>query len=70
MIESSSPWAQFNPYGASITNLSVKDISGVERDIMLGYDNAYYYKLIRFTPITAERSGVCKNSSFVIDAVT
>jgi aldose 1-epimerase len=36
--------AQFIPYGASITNLFIKDTHGVERDIVLGYDNASYYE--------------------------
>ena len=35
--------AQFIPYGASLTNLFVKDAFGVERDIVLGYDNATAY---------------------------
>ena len=35
--------AQFIPYGASITNLFINDTSGVERDIVLGFDNATYY---------------------------
>lgn len=35
--------AQFIPYGASITNLFVKDKHGIERDIVLGWDNASYY---------------------------
>ena len=37
--------AQFIPYGASITNLFVKDRNGVERDIVLGFDNASYYSV-------------------------
>jgi aldose 1-epimerase len=39
--------AQFIPYGASITNLFVNDSRGVERDIVLGYDNARDYELDR-----------------------
>lgn len=35
--------AQFIPYGASLTNLFINDTNGVERDIVLGYDNATYY---------------------------
>jgi hypothetical protein len=35
--------AQFIPYGASLTNLFIKDAGGFERDIVLGYDNATAY---------------------------
>jgi aldose 1-epimerase len=35
--------AQFIPYGASLTNLFINDTNGVERDVVLGYDNATYY---------------------------
>lgn len=35
--------AQFIPYGASLTNLFINDTNGIERDIVLGYDNATYY---------------------------
>ncbi|KAF2834663.1 aldose 1-epimeras-like protein [Patellaria atrata CBS 101060] len=35
--------AQFIPYGASLTNLFVKDKNGVDRDIVLGYDNTSFY---------------------------
>lgn len=36
---------QFVPYGASITNLFINDTIGVERDIVLGFDNATYYPI-------------------------
>jgi hypothetical protein len=35
--------AQYVPYGASISNLFVNDTNGIERDIVLGWDNATYY---------------------------
>lgn len=35
--------ATFIPYGASISNLFLNDSRGVERDIVLGFDNATYY---------------------------
>lgn len=35
--------AQFIPYGASISNLFIKDKRGIERDIVLGWDNASSY---------------------------
>jgi len=34
---------QFIPYGASITNLFINDTNGIERDVVLGYDNSSYY---------------------------
>lgn len=37
--------AQFIPYGASLTNLFVNDTKGIERDIVLGFDNATHYTL-------------------------
>ena len=41
---------QFIPYGASITNLFVLDKHGVERDIVLGFDNASHYSVDKFHP--------------------
>jgi len=38
--------ANFIPYGASISNLFINDTSGVERDIVGGFDNATYYGLV------------------------
>ena len=35
--------AQFIPYGATLTNLFVKDKNGKDVDVVLGYDNASYY---------------------------
>lgn len=35
--------AKFIPYSAAITNLIVADRDGIERDIILGYDNASFY---------------------------
>ncbi|KAK0647990.1 galactose mutarotase-like domain-containing protein [Cercophora newfieldiana] len=35
--------AQFIPYGATLTNLFVKDKNGNEIDVVLGYDDAAYY---------------------------
>jgi aldose 1-epimerase len=37
--------ANFIPYGASISNLFINDTNGVERDIVLGFDNATYYSI-------------------------
>lgn len=35
----------FIPYGASIANLFINDTNGIERDIVLGFDNASYYEI-------------------------
>ncbi|KAK3938888.1 galactose mutarotase-like domain-containing protein [Diplogelasinospora grovesii] len=35
--------AQFIPYGATLTNLFVKDKNGKDIDVVLGYDDAAYY---------------------------
>lgn len=42
--------ANFIPYGASISNLFITDVHGVERDIVLGFDNASYYTIDRQHP--------------------
>ncbi|KAI1497441.1 galactose mutarotase-like domain-containing protein [Biscogniauxia marginata] len=42
-IESLGIRAQFIPYGATLTNLFVKDKNGEEVDVVLGYDNIDYY---------------------------
>jgi aldose 1-epimerase len=43
-LEAEGIRAQFIPYGASITNLFINDTNGVERDIVLGFDNATAYE--------------------------
>lgn len=35
--------AQFIPYGATLTNLIVKDKNGKDVDVVLGYDDADFY---------------------------
>jgi len=42
--------ANFIPYGASISNLFINDTHGIERDIVLGFDNASYYSVDRLHP--------------------
>jgi hypothetical protein len=42
--------ATFIPYGASISNLFINDTSGVERDIVGGWDNATYYGIDKQHP--------------------
>jgi aldose 1-epimerase len=42
--------ALFIPYGASIANLFINDTNGIERDIVLGFDNASHYSVDPFHP--------------------
>lgn len=42
-LEAEGIRAQFIPYGAGISNMFIKDKNGIERDIVLGWDNASYY---------------------------
>lgn len=42
-ISSEGIRANFVPYGAAISNLFIRDAHGIERDIVLGWDNATYY---------------------------
>jgi aldose 1-epimerase len=35
---------QFIPYGATLTNLWVKDKNGNDIDVVLGYDDVDYYR--------------------------
>lgn len=44
-IEAPGIRASFIPYGASISNLFITDQHGVERDLVLGFDNASYYSI-------------------------
>jgi aldose 1-epimerase len=63
----------FIPYGASIANLFIKDTNGVERDIVLGFDNATHYTVDPFHPhlggVPGRYANRIKNSTFVIDGV-
>jgi len=66
--------ATFIPYGASISNLFLNDTSGVERDIVGGFDNASYYGVDRQHPhfggVPGRYANRIKNSSFEIDGET
>lgn len=42
--------AYFIPYGASLSNLFINDTHGVERDVVMGFDNATYYSIDRQHP--------------------
>ncbi|KAF2465479.1 galactose mutarotase-like protein [Lindgomyces ingoldianus] len=63
----------FIPYGASISNLFINDAKGIERDIVLGFDNASHYSVDPFHPhlggVPGRYANRIKNSSFVIDGV-
>ncbi|RDW82382.1 galactose mutarotase-like protein [Coleophoma cylindrospora] len=66
--------ANFIPYGASISNLFLNDSSGIERDVIGGFDNASYYSVDRQHPhfggVPGRYANRIKNSSFVLDGTT
>ncbi|KAH6886183.1 galactose mutarotase-like domain-containing protein [Thelonectria olida] len=66
--------ASFIPYGASISNLLIKDQYGIQRDIVAGFDNASYYEKDtqhpHFGGVPGRYANRIKNSSFVIDDET
>jgi len=66
--------AAFVPYGATISNLLVKDKYGIERDVVTGFDNASYYSIDKQHPhfggVPGRYANRIKNSSFVIDGTT
>ena len=66
--------AQFVPYGASLSNLFITDARGVERDIVLGFDNATYYSQSALHPhlngVAGRYVNRIKNGTFAIDGVT
>ncbi|KAJ4360568.1 uncharacterized protein N0V89_001134 [Didymosphaeria variabile] len=65
--------ATFIPYGASISNLFINDTNGIERDIVLGFDNASHYSVDPFHPhlggVPGRYANRIKNSTFTIDGV-
>lgn len=74
MISAPGIRALFVPYGASISNLFINDSQGIERDIVMGFDNASYYSIDRQHPhlggVPGRYANRIKNSSFVLDGVT
>jgi aldose 1-epimerase len=66
--------ANFVPYGASISNLFINDTHGVERDIVMGFDNATYYSVDRQHPhlggVPGRYANRIKNSTFELDGET
>ncbi len=65
--------AAFVPYGASISNLLINDKHGVQRDIVVGFDNASYYSIDtqhgHFGGVPGRYANRIRNSSFEIDGV-
>lgn len=63
--------ASFIPYGASISDLIIKDKNGIERDIVVGFDNATHYELDTQHPhlggVPGRYANRIKNSTFEID---
>jgi aldose 1-epimerase len=74
MIQSENIRALFVPYGASISNLFINDSHGIERDIIMGFDNNSYYSIDKSHPhlggVPGRYANRIKNSSFVLDGVT
>ncbi|KAL6708942.1 hypothetical protein ACN47E_002069 [Coniothyrium glycines] len=63
----------FIPYGASVSNLFVKGKDGVERDVVLGFDNATAYEgevHPHLGGVPGRYANRIKNSTFDIDGVT
>ena len=63
--------AAFIPYGASVSNLMLKDQYGIERDVVGGFDNASYYSIDgqhpHFGGVPGRYANRIKNSTFTID---
>ncbi|EME83611.1 uncharacterized protein MYCFIDRAFT_47083 [Pseudocercospora fijiensis CIRAD86] len=70
-LQSEGIRAHFIPYAASITNLFIEDIHGVERDIVLGFDNATHYSISKLHPhlngVPGRYANRIKNATFTID---
>ncbi|KAF2765654.1 galactose mutarotase-like protein [Teratosphaeria nubilosa] len=68
--------ASFIPYGARVTNLWVKDKSGVPQDVVLGYDNGTRYLTdsetnhTYFGAVVGRYANRIKNGTFTIDGET
>ncbi|KAK1761409.1 galactose mutarotase-like domain-containing protein [Echria macrotheca] len=66
--------AAFIPYGASISDLLIKDQYGITRDIVAGFDNASYYSIDKQHPhfggVPGRYANRIKNSTFEIDGVS
>lgn len=66
--------AAFIPYGASISDLIIKDRHGIPRDIIVGYDNATAYINDKSHPhlggVPGRYANRIRNSTFVMDGRT
>jgi len=66
--------AAFIPYGASISDLLIRDKHGIQRDIIAGFDNASYYSIDKQHPhfggVVGRYANRIKNSTFEIDGKT
>lgn len=66
--------AAFIPYGASISDLIIKDKNGIDRDIVMGFDKASSYETDKSHPhlgsVPGRYANRIKNSTFEIDGVT
>ncbi|KAK5110548.1 hypothetical protein LTR62_005740 [Meristemomyces frigidus] len=73
-IQSEGITAYTVPYGATLSNLFLKDRHDVVRDIVLGFDNATYYSESRLHPhlngIPGRYANRIKNGTFTIDGET
>lgn len=65
--------ASFIPYGASITNLFVNDTLSIERDIVVGYDDAEQYSSAtnnrHLGGVTGRYTNRIANASFMVDGM-
>lgn len=70
-IHASGISAAFVPYGASISNLLLKDKNGILRDVVTGFDNATYYHIDKQHPhfggVPGRYANRIKNSTFTLD---
>ncbi|KOS22183.1 Diphthamide biosynthesis protein 1 [Escovopsis weberi] len=70
-IRSEGIEASFIPYGASISNLLVRDRYGIQRDLVGGFDNASYYGVDKqhphFGSVPGRYANRIRNSTFEID---
>ncbi|RPA91885.1 galactose mutarotase-like protein [Choiromyces venosus 120613-1] len=65
--------AQFIPHAAAITNLFVKDKNGVERDIVIGFDNASDYPASasgHYGAVPGRYTNRIGNAQYTMDGVT
>lgn len=73
-IESDQLKLAFIPYGASLSKLLINDQYGVQRDIVVGFDNATYYKIDgqhgHLGGVPGRYANRIRNSTFTIDGET